>query len=86
MKFDLFYFWRWILVLVCTVYWGLCLAQTMWGWYQYLWSDDRSAAMMRRYVFVQFMRMRVHRFSRELVQITVLLVLFVAITLAHRAV
>lgn len=86
MDFDLFYFWRWLLVLVCTIYWLCCLGQTLWGWYEYLWAGTREAAMMRRYVFVQILRIRVHRFTLELAQIVVLLALFAAVMLAHRVV
>ena len=84
MGLDLFYFWRWLLVVVCTIYWLVCLGQSLWRWYEYLWAQTRSAALMRRYLVVQFLRVRVHRFTLELVQIVVLLALFAGITWAHR--
>jgi hypothetical protein len=84
MKVDVFYFWRWLLMVVCTIYWIVRLGQSLWGWYEYLWADYRPAALMRKYVAVQALRIRVHRFTLELIQIAALLVLFVAITYAHR--
>ncbi len=84
MDFDLFYFWRWILVIVCTIYWAVRLGQSLWGWYLYLWADYRPAALMRKYLVIQALRIRVHRFTLELIQIVALLVLFGAVTYAHR--
>jgi hypothetical protein len=84
MNLDPFYFWRWLLVVVCTIYWALCMGRSLWGWYEYLWSEGRSTELMRHYAFVKFLRIRVHRFTIELAQIMALLVMFTVITWAHR--
>lgn len=84
MSFDLFYFWRWLLVVICTVYTIVRLGQSIWRWHQFLWAERRSSLMMRHYLFVHALRLRVHRFTLELVQIVVLLVLLGAISWAHR--
>ena len=84
MTFDLFYSWRYLLVVVCTIYWIVRLGQSLWGWYAYLWAGGRSTELTRRYLFVHFLRMRVHRFTLELAQIVVLSVLFAVVTWAHR--
>jgi len=84
MAFDLFYFWRWILVAVCTIYTIVRLGQSLWRWYGFLWSEGRSMALTRHYVFVHFLRLRVHRFTLEVVQIAVLVGLLGAISWAHR--
>ncbi len=81
---DLFYFWRWILCVVCTIYWLVRLGQSFWNWYHYLWADARSALLMRKYLVVQVLRLRVHRFTLEALQIVALVALFFAITWAHR--
>jgi hypothetical protein len=86
MTFDLFYFWRWILVVVCTIYAAARLGQTAWHWYVYLWAESRSSVMMRRYVFVHALRVRMRRLTFELVQIVALVVLFALATWAHRLV
>jgi hypothetical protein len=84
MHLDPFYFWRWLLCVVCTIYWAVQLGQSLWGWYKYLWAGSRPTDLMRRYLFVQVLRLKVHRFTLELLQIAVLLVLFFAVTWAHR--
>lgn len=84
MAFDLFYFWRWILVAVCTIYTIVRLGQSLWGWYGFLWSEGRSMVLMRHYAFVQVLRLRVHRFTLELAQIAVLAGLLAAISWIHR--
>jgi len=84
MSIDLFYFWRWLLCVICTIYWAVQLGQSLWRWYQYLWADYRPAALMRKYIVVQFLRIRLHRFTLELVQIAVLVLSFLAVTWAHR--
>jgi len=81
---DLFYSWRWLLMVVCTVYAVGRTGQSFWRWYAYLWSGDRSTLLMRQYLFVQLLRLRVHRYTLELAQIAVLLVLLAVISWAHR--
>ena len=84
MGFDLFYTWRYLLAVVCTIYAAVRLGQSLWRWQQYLWSGERSTTLMRHYLLVQFLRLKVHRFTLELFQIGVLLGLFVLISWAHR--
>ena len=81
---DPFYAWRWLLMVVCAVYAAARTGQSFWRWHAYLWSGDRSAILMRQYLFVQLLRLRVHRFTLELAQIAALLVLLALISWAHR--
>ena len=46
---DPFLFWRYLLLLVVTIYTTITLAQTAWSYYIYLTSPDRYTALLRRY-------------------------------------
>jgi hypothetical protein len=81
---DLFQLWRYLLMIFCTVYTIVRTGESFWRWYLYLWSGDRSTTVMRHYLWVQVLRLRVHRFTLELVQIVALSALFLAISWAHR--
>ncbi len=70
---DLFHLFRWMLVVVCTVYATLQLVSSLWGWHEYLSPSKRETAVLRRYVLLQLLRLRVHRFLWELLQIVTLL-------------
>ncbi|MBN1342952.1 MAG: hypothetical protein JXQ73_09750 [Phycisphaerae bacterium] len=84
MGFDLFYAWRYMLGVVCTIYAAVRLGQSLWRWQQYLWSGQRSTTLMRHYLVAQLVSVRVHRFTLELAQIAALLAMFGLITWAHR--
>lgn len=84
MEVDIFYIWRRLLLIVITIYTVLRLGQTAVRWRGYLYAGTRTAEVMRHYLFVQVLRVKVQRFAGELVQIVVLTVLLLAITWAHR--
>ncbi len=63
--FDLFDFWRWFLAIACTVYTIIFTVRWAWDWLAYLSSGGRSIAMLRRYIIVQALRLRVRRFQEE---------------------
>ena len=69
---DLFYTFRYILVTVCTIYATLQLASTLWHWHIYLSPSKRETAVLRHYLLLQLMRLRVHRFVFELLGIVIL--------------
>jgi hypothetical protein len=81
---DLFALYRWLLAIVCTVYTFVRLGQTAQGWIEYLWSAHPRSGTLRRYALVQLLRIRVTRFTFDLLQIAVLLAAFGALLWLHR--
>ena len=63
--FDLFDFWRWFLAIACTVYTIIFTARWAWDWLAYLSSGDRTITLLRHYIIVQALRLRLRRFQEE---------------------
>lgn len=63
---DLFNFFRWTLGTVVTVYAALVTAQWAYGWLVYLSGQDRQTALLRRYIILQALRLRVAGFRGDL--------------------
>jgi hypothetical protein len=80
---DLFDFYRALLAIFLTVYTLLMTAamivQGMW----LLTSRDRTAAILRKYLVLLALRMRVRAFRNELIQIALLSVAFIALLYGH---
>jgi hypothetical protein len=66
---DLFEFWRLVLGSICTIYALVIAARSLWGWLVYFSGMDRSVSMARQYLVVQLLRLRIRRFSGELLRI-----------------
>lgn len=81
---DLFALYRWLLAIVCTIYTIVRLAQTAQGWIAYLWAPSSYSGPLRRYALVQVLRIRVRRFTLDLVQIVALTAAFFALLWLHR--
>ncbi len=84
MGIELFHLWRFVLIVVCTIYTAIRLTQTAWRWQEILWAGTRTSGLMRHYLFVHLLRLRVHRFTLEMIQIAALLVALLALSWAHR--
>lgn len=82
---DLFQFFRRGVGWVATIYATLVTAQSLWGWYVYLSSADRMTGLMRQYLMVQALRLRVRAFWGDVVVSILLCVAFVLIWQAHYA-
>lgn len=67
--FDLFDFWRWFLAVACMIYAVVLTVRWAWSWLVYLAGRDRSIVLLRHYLIVQALRLRVRRFAGELLQI-----------------
>lgn len=80
---DLFEMYRWMLVVVCTVYTVICTAQTLLGWMQFF-SESRRKQVLGHYAVVLLLRLRTRQFAWDLCQIAVLLAILAAIVYAHR--
>ncbi len=83
-EFDLFAFYRWVLAIVCTIYTIVRLGQTIHGWIVYFWAPYSYSGALRRYALVQVLRIRVRRFTLDLVQITALTAALLALIWLHR--
>lgn len=82
-QFDLFYFFRWWLTIVCFVYALILTGRSLWGWIEFLSRPDRPVTVLRHYVIVQLLRLRVRRFRGELVRITAWTAALVLVIRAH---
>ena len=70
---DLFYLFRAALVTVCSIYTLLQIGAALRRLDQFLTPTQRDRAMLRGYVMVHLVRLRVRRFAFDLVQIMILL-------------
>lgn len=87
MHFDLFHLFRWLLGIVVTVYATVITVQVAWEWWVWLTRPEqgmeRPFSMLRRYLLVHSLRLRVKRFGGDLLVIVGLLVVFVLLMWAH---
>jgi hypothetical protein len=81
---DLFAFYRWLLAIVCTIYTFVRLGQTVHNWIGYLWAPHPRSGTLRRYALVQLLRIRLSRFTLDLVQLVALTAAFFALLWLHR--
>ncbi len=80
---DLFEMYRWLLVIICTVYTVICVGQSLYGWIGYF-SQSRRTQVLGHYAVVLLLRTRLKKFRRDLLQIGVLLAILGVIVYAHR--
>lgn len=83
-ELDLFVTFRWMLATVCTVYAGVCIWQSLWGWLNYF-NSSRQTAVLGRYTAVLLLRLKIRRFAVELFQIAVLLAVLSLMLYLHHA-
>lgn len=80
---DFFHFFRKGVGWVATIYATVVTLQSLYGWWVYLAAGDRYTGMMRRYLLVQAVRLRVRRFAGDLAVCGLLCVAFLIIWRAH---
>lgn len=78
---DLFESYRFLLIVVGSSYSAVRTAHALQRWYG---SQDRLDAMMRRYVHVHLLRIRLRRFLFDILMIVGLLALLAEIVWLHR--
>lgn len=66
---DLFEHWRLLLGLICTVYATVITVRSLYEWLHYFSGPDRTTSLMRNYVVVQLLSLRMGRFKEELLGI-----------------
>jgi len=82
-EFDLFFFWRRVLMIVCTIYAIIALAQSAYAWYVRLSGRERYMSMARQYLLVQLLRVSPRRFVWELVDLAILTAVFLTLVFLH---
>ncbi len=82
MRFDLFDFYRFMLMVVVGVHLSLRLITFIWRWQAY---EQREwwAPLARRYFLVHLLRIRFRRFAFDLLQIVGLLILLLWLVRLH---
>lgn len=80
---SLFTFFRWLAFVFVTIYVTITTAQSLWGWYVFLWQSDRYTNLLRRYVIVHGLRLRFRSFSGDAVVCCLLCIAFLLMWKAH---
>jgi hypothetical protein len=82
-EFDLFETFRWGLAVVCTIYAAVVTWQSAVGWLEWFQSSPETARL-GRYTAALLVRIRLRRFTWELLQIAALGAAFFYIVYLHR--
>jgi hypothetical protein len=80
---DLFDFFRYSLAWVVTIYASIITLQSLWGWYVWLAGSDKYVSLIRRYVIVHGLRLRIRAFGGDVVICLLLTVAFFLLWRAH---
>ena len=81
--FDLFEFYRFLLTVLVGSYCVVRLAVFIWRFQSLGVDDPRGLGLLRRYLIVQVLRVRITRFTADLLQIGALLVIVVLLVNRH---
>jgi amino acid transporter len=82
-SFDFFTLWRFLLGTVVTVYASIVIVQTAIGYYLWLSAPDRYTSILRRYVVLHGLRLRIRQFGHDLLVCLLLLAALAITTLLH---
>jgi hypothetical protein len=80
---DFFNFFRWTLGTIFTIYATIITYQSLYGWYVWLAGSDKHVSMIRRYLIVHGLRLRVLRFGGDVLISLLLCVVFLLLWRAH---
>ncbi|HEX4053195.1 MAG TPA: hypothetical protein VHX86_02925 [Tepidisphaeraceae bacterium] len=86
MHVDFFDFFRWVLGTVVTIYATVVTAQSLYGWYVYLGGQERYVSLMRRYIMLQGLRLRIKTFGGDTLICILLTVVWILLIRAHQLV
>jgi hypothetical protein len=86
MHVDFFNFFRWTLGTVVTIYATVVTWQWLYGWWVYFRGKGRYLSLMRRYVLVQGLRLRIKTFGGDVLVCILLTVVWVLLLRAHQLV
>ena len=82
-EIDLFSFFRWTLGWIVTIYATILTVQSLWSWYVWLAGQDKYVGMLRRYLIVHGLRLRVRAFWGDVIICLLLCVAFAIMWRAH---
>ena len=80
---DFFNFFRYMLGTIATIYATVLTLQSLWGWYVWLAGQDRYIGLVRRYLIVHGLRLRVKAFWGDVIICVLLCVTFFILWHAH---
>ena len=83
---DFFEFFRWVLGTVVTIYASVTTAQSVYGWWIYLSGQGKYITLVRRYVMLQGLRLRIKSFGGDVAVCVLLCVVWVLLLRAHQLV
>ena len=81
---DPFDFFRWWLTTIVTIYASIITLQSLYGWYVWLAGSDKYISLLRRYLVVHGLRLRVRAFWGDVIICGLLSVAFLMLWRAHR--
>lgn len=80
---DLFDFFRWTAGTIATIYASVITVQSLYGWYVWLAGGDRYISILRRYVILHGLRLRLRAFWGDVLICLLLCWLFIILVQAH---
>lgn len=80
---DLFAIFRWLGFVFVTIYVTITTVQSLWGWYRFLWQRDRYIDLLRTYVIVHGLRLRLASFGGDAMVCALLCVAFLLMWRVH---
>jgi hypothetical protein len=83
---DFFIFFRYVLTVIVSIYATIVTLQSLYGWYVWLGGADKHIALVRRYVIVHGLRLRVKSFWGDVVVSVLLCVVLLLLWRAHEQV
>jgi hypothetical protein len=81
--FDLFNFFRVGVSWLATIYATVVTVQSLYGWWVYLAGQDRYVSLVRRYLIVHGLRLRLTSFFGDVIVCMLLCVAFILLWRAH---
>ena len=80
---DLFTIFRWLAFVFVTIYVTITTLQFLWSWYTFLRQRDRYIGLLRNYLILHGLRIRVKSFAGDVVVSALLCVAFLLMWRAH---
>jgi membrane-associated phospholipid phosphatase len=86
MHIDFFDFFRWVLGTVVTIYATVVTVQSLYTWWVYFGGEGRYLSLMRRYIMLQGLRLRIRTFGGDMLICVLLAAVWVLLLRAHQMV
>jgi hypothetical protein len=81
---DLFAIFRWLGFVFVTIYVTITTIQFLWSWYTFLRQRDRYIGLLRNYLILHGLRIRVKSFAGDVIVSVLLCVAFLLMWRAHQ--